>query len=165
MPPLILNYSTPETLKSLTAIEAYYELEPIEVASSTVFTRNRKMSLNLRIFKLIDEYSRLDNNWDGDDALTPHPNAINQARFLANFLETHGQPIYHTAPGPNGEIMMDIRNRTNTRSLEIIFYADKNVAVFLPKDAKPWQQSFDILQLSKFLTWVNQEQIQKKECE
>ena len=105
--------------------------------------------------RLLDEYSTLKDNWDQDDAKAPTKNAIIQAKYITSLLSKHGQPIYHAAPGPNGEIMLDIRNKGNTKSIEIIFYNDKSVAVTFPENHKPSQFQFEDSALPGLLEWLN----------
>lgn len=126
------------------------------LSNSTVLDFNATFSLNLRIKLLLNEFYNLKNDWDECGAVAPEKQTIGKAKYMTSLLEKHGQSIYHTAPGPNGEIMLDIRNGYNTRSLEIIFYADRAVSVLFPKDGKPTQHEFDFKNLPNLLQWLNQ---------
>lgn len=98
--------------------------------TSTVLSSTFPPGLNDRIKKLLSEYERLKDNWDGDDALAPRAEVIKKAFRLTSILEKHGQQIFHAAPGPNGEIMMDLRDKTKSSSIEIIFYQNRDVVVY-----------------------------------
>ena len=159
MPALIASYSpaaqtakySPEIAHVRNITNSYGQS-----VSSIVFSFSYEVGLNQRIFKLLDEYAQLTDNWDGDDGLSPAQPAIKQANFLTRVLEKRGQSVFHAAPGPNGEIMLDIRNTKSTRSLEIIFYADRAVAVLFPAEGKPTQDTFNIEKLPQILQWLNQ---------
>lgn len=127
--------------------------------ASIILSHQDVYSLNSRIDKLLDEYGRLKNNWDEDDALAPSLHVINQAKYLSRVLENHGQAIFHTAPGPNGEIMLDLRNKRGTRSMEIIFYHNRSVVVFFPDKEKPNQDQFTSGKLSNYLEWLNENSV------
>ena len=114
-----------------------------------------QVTLNSRILKLLEEFSLLIDNWDEDDAFAPKLEVIDNAKYLTKLLEKHGQPIYHTAPGPNGEIMLDIRNRFNKQSLEVIIYQNRTVVVIFPERGSPVQSDFDLTQLPDLLSWLN----------
>lgn len=116
-----------------------------------------QVTLNSRILKLLEEFSLLKDNWDEDDALAPKLEVIDNAKYLTKLLEKHGQPIYHTAPGPNGEIMLDIRNRFNKQSLEVIIYKNRTVVVIFPERGSPVQSDFDFTQLPDLLSWLNKD--------
>lgn len=159
MPALIDNY---------TAIECVIETHPRvasvryttelyrSVASSITVSVDSKKGINQRILSLLNEFKTLEDNWDEEDAEAPNHLALSSAIYLTKLLEKHGQAIFHAAPGPNSEIMLDVRNNKNTKSLELIFYADRAVSVFFPKDGNPSQQPFDFQNLPELLQWLNQ---------
>ena len=105
---------------------------------------------------LLNEYATLHANWDEDGAIPPAPDAIRRAKAITYLLSKHAQPIFHTAPGPNGEIMLDLRNKTKTRSIEIILYQDRSVAVLFPEQGAATQQTFYTTDLPALLNWLNQ---------
>lgn len=112
-------------------------------------------ALNTRIMDLLTEYAALQDNWDQDNALAPTSEIIKHARYLTELLERRGQSIYHAAPGPSGEIMLDLRDKTKTKSVEIILYPDRAVAVFFSDMEKPKQQEFKVGKVAEILQWLN----------
>lgn len=116
----------------------------------------QELALNAPIFQLLEEFSMLKDNWDGEEALAPSKKAIEKAKKVANLLSKKGQIIYHTAPGPNGEIMLDVRNKTKNKSFELIFYPNRSVYITFFKNEKPKQGLFDTTQLSFLLDSINQ---------
>jgi hypothetical protein len=123
------------------------------MSSTTVSLSN--FGLNGRIHKLLADFGYLRNNWDEDDALAPSKEALRQAEFLTGILEKHGQPIFHAAPGPNGEVMLDIRNKDKSKSVEILFYQNRTTVVFYPSKGSPYQDAFDFQALPEILVWLN----------
>jgi hypothetical protein len=113
---------------------------------------------NGRIFNLLREFETLRDNWDEDVAIAPDSLAIAQARYVTQVLENAGQPVFSAAPGPNGEVMLDLRNPEKSRSVEIIFYPERSTAVYFPEEVKriPFQKEFDLTELSAILEWLNQ---------
>ena len=127
-----------------------------EKYSSIVVVNTQNIILNSRIINLIKDISKLENNWDYENAIVPTRNVIASANSLVYLLEKRGQKIFHVAPGPNGEIMLDIRNSRKTKSVEIIFYKNKSIVIFFPETMKPSQSQFEIDNLSIILHWLNQ---------
>lgn len=155
MPVLIDSYTTTEPSYPLMANIWYKtEREPLS-ASSIVVGTAKQIGLNNRIHKLLEEYSKLQNNWDEDDAIAPSDTVITKSKFITTLLENHGQSIFHSAPGPNGEIMLDIRNIKGNRSIELIFYPTRSVLVTFSENEKPTQQNLEIADLPKYLEWLN----------
>jgi len=156
MPALINNYTAVEPILPLLA-NARYFMEERKVTSSIVIGGRRPIELNNRIHKLLDEYSQLENNWDDDNAIAPDIKVIQKAKNLTILLERHGQGIFHCAPGPNGEIMLDIRNSNKSKSIEIILYSDHSVVVSFPEQGRPTQENFYFDHLPVYLNWLNQQ--------
>jgi len=158
MPALIDNYTTATSANPLVA-NAWHKTNVEIIYSSIVIALHQQIGLNSRIHKLLNEFSQLQNNWDEDDAIAPSGKVIQIARYITNLLEKHGQSIFHAAPGPNGEIMLDIRNKQKNRSLEIILYLNRCVAVAFPETGRPFQKEFDFNDLPNHLAWLNREAV------
>ncbi|MFZ4463471.1 MAG: hypothetical protein ACOYN5_06465 [Bacteroidales bacterium] len=124
--------------------------------SSTIITHAHQYTINARINRLLTEFESLEDNWDEDDAKAPFKNTISNAKHLTSLFNSHGQKIYHAAPGPNGEIMLDLRNITNSKSVEIIFYSTKACYVSLSKKG-PKQDKFENEKLPEIMKWLNSE--------
>ncbi|MCB9316589.1 MAG: hypothetical protein H6569_10660 [Lewinellaceae bacterium] len=95
---------------------------------------------NERALRLLEEFKTLPDNWDEEGALAPAQNAVLLAENLVRLLQQTGQKVYHVAPGPNGEIMVDMRE--NGKSVEILFYADNMRYVLFPLDGNPEQGEY-----------------------
>lgn len=111
--------------------------------------------LDINMLNRIDSILSLKHNWDGDDAKAPSESALDSVLDISRKLSRIGQPIYHAAPGPNGEVMIDLRNSETERSVELVFFADKAVGVFFPKEGQPFQNQFELGDLPSVLEWLN----------
>ncbi len=148
MQALIASYSTPAEIQSypyMSATVRTIQSEQFKSPSLFLLTEDRyheEVRLNTRVLGLLAEFSELDNNWDEDGALAPDPGALDRTAFIAQVLENIGQPIYNAAPGPNGEILLDLRDTASGKSVELIFFPQRTVAVFFPAKALPFQKDF-----------------------
>ena len=125
-------------------------------STSTIITKPQQYSLNARIKQLLNEFENLKDDWDEDNAKAPYKSCISNAGFLTDLFNNHGQRIYHAAPGPNGEIMLDVRNNEKDKAVEFIFYNDRAICVrFSPKG--PEQEVFDDNKLPEIMNWLNYE--------
>jgi hypothetical protein len=148
------NQAPTETVSSYLTEHKFYA-RPLVASITVAFFLLNEISLNTKIMRLLDEYATLKENWDEDDAKAPFKDAIIQAKYITSLLSKHGQSIYHAAPGPNGEVMLDIRNKMNTKSIEIVFYHERSVVVTFPENHKPSQFQFEDSALPGLLEWLN----------
>ncbi|MEB2782683.1 hypothetical protein U3A58_20005 [Algoriphagus sp. C2-6-M1] len=162
MQTLIANYSTPAEFQRdqyLTAtVHTTARIDRFKSPSLSIFADNQipqELRLNNRIFNLLEEFSDLRDNWDEDGAIAPTKNILEQVYFIVQVLTSVGQNIFTTAPGPNGEIMIDIRG-VNNKSVELIFYQNRSIAVYFPENGKPTQEDFQAQDLPAVLRWLNQ---------
>lgn len=153
MQALIDNYVMYEQPKSLAVSD--WKVLPVDSSLSVVISAPKQDGINQRIYRLLKEYAMLEFNWDEDSALAPDTEALKWALYLTSLLERAGQPIYHAAPGPNGEVMLDIRNDRNKRAIEIIFYPDRSTIIFFPANDRPEQKPFNSGRLPEYLEWLN----------
>ena len=161
MQALTANYSTRAEIQRdqylITTVGAP-QTDRFRSPSLFILTDNRfqqEFRLNNRIFSLCEEFAELENNWDGDGALRPSSEALKNINYVANVLESTGYPIHNAAPGPNGEIMIDLRNKLGTRSVELIFYPSRMVVVFFHESQEPFQEIFQFDNLPNVLEWLN----------
>ena len=99
-------------------------------------------------------YKNLTDNWDEDGATAPDHLTIVVALDIALLLIAHGQTIYHTSPGPAGEIMLNLRQ--GERSVEFLVYPnDKRKIVRVGGLGTPWQGMLTPETLRESLQWLN----------
>jgi hypothetical protein len=156
MQALIDNYTTFNQNVSGSAYTTVQEIpKGNRPVASIVFPTdvNFLPNLNEREILLLQEYKLLKNNWDGDDAKAPGEFPIKIAEFLIKSLQSAGQKVFHVAPGPNGEILVDLRN--NSKSIELLFYEAKSKFVLFSDKEEPQQGPFELNMLPKLLKWLN----------
>jgi hypothetical protein len=123
--------------------------------NSIVISKKKSEGVNQRILSLLKSYRKLENNWDYDDALAPSEIAINRSEAITLAFQNIGQKVYHSAPGPNGEVMLDLREINNSKSIEIIVYNNKTNLVYIPEQGIPTQEDFEFSKLKDYLNWLN----------
>jgi len=128
---------------------------PKRTNTSIVISNKTKTGVNGRIMSLLDSYRKLADDWDKDGALAPKDIVISNSYNIVRLLQAIGQKIYHSAPGPYGEIMLDVRDDYNKKSFEIIIYDDKANIVFIPREGIPIQEDFKNSNLKEYLNWLN----------
>lgn len=78
--------------------------------------------------KILD-FRNLSDNWDSYGAEKPAENAVVNALSFIRVIDAHGIPVYFTAPGPNGEIVVELRK--GNYEAEIYFNADNSNEVLI----------------------------------
>lgn len=129
-------------------IDFVQEIPLVQPGEATdVLARNRQ--------KLADiaAYRNLVDNWDEDDAIAPTHQTVVVALDIALLLIAEGQTIYHTSPGPTGEIMINLRN--GDKSVEFLIYpGDRRKFVRIGSDEPPQQGSLTPDSLQGTLQWL-----------
>ncbi len=79
-------------------------------------------------------FGKLKSNWDGNHANVPTEDVIRRAVSFLTLGDESDLPIYFTAPGPNGEIVLEYKNEKNTA--EVFFEENTFSEMFLYEDKK-----------------------------
>ena len=155
MPVLIDNYTQVETPPPTISYTVQSVRRAGVSAYSTVFSfkDDPVFALNERALRLLDEFKMLPENWDEDGAKAPSRKAIQMAESLVLLLQQTGQKVYHVAPGPQGDVMVDLRE--NGESVEILFYPDKMRYVYFPQEGNPEQGEYQPDLLPQILEWLH----------
>ena len=112
-------------------------------------------TLNRQHLPAIVSYQQLTDNWDEDGAIAPTRQTVLSALDIALLLTVTGQPIYHTSPGPVGEIMINLRH--GDKSAELLAYpGGRNKFVRIGPDESPQQGASTPESLRETLQWLNQ---------
>jgi len=115
---MIPSYSTLERGPSHGLSDTYRSGSPQEFSPHSLILRKLTPSDDaLKIFAKLQSFRQLKENWDGYNAAEPSEHAIRAAVRLVEDLDRAGQKVYFVAPGPNGEIVVEIRR--GDRSLEV----------------------------------------------
>lgn len=109
--------------------------------------------INCAMLERVNEFENLQNDWDEEGAIAPSQKVIDLARGIIIHFSAIGQEVFNVVPGPNGEILVDIRN--NDKSIEFIFYHNRAKAVLFSGNQAPRQQNFDFNILPDLLKWLN----------
>jgi hypothetical protein len=84
----------------------------------------------------IEDFGLLQNNWDSYGAEPPIKEIIDRAKRFVRFSDTKRLPLFFTAPGPNGEIVVELNNKKDKDvevyfnpegGLEALFYLEKKL--------------------------------------
>lgn len=74
------------------------------------------------ILQKIFRYKKLPENWDNDGAIPPADDVVSRAATFIFNTDEFDLPFYFTAPGPNGEIIIEFKNDSQTAEI----YFDEN---------------------------------------
>lgn len=107
------------------AATAYYSIVPDGVMRHSVTIRGAAPTNRaVAVVAKLQSFRELKENWDSYGAAKPSEGAISSAIRLVHSLDRAGYPVYFTAPGPNGEIVVELKQ--GERSLEVYFDAEGN---------------------------------------
>ena len=142
-------YETPSAFTS----GEYYVFDPKKNTRTSTINRDHSF-LNKKIFASLKEYRLLSDNWDDDDSKAPSQDAITNADSTARLLSSHGWNIYYVSPGPNGEILLELRSENTDRSIQIIYRNSKAIVLSLPEKGKITQSEYRDSNLPELLNWL-----------
>lgn len=66
--------------------------------------------INKEAIKTIKAYERLEDNWDSYHGAKTSPNAIKKAISFILWLSKYNIDVYYTAPSPDGDVLVEIRD-------------------------------------------------------
>jgi hypothetical protein len=127
-------YNAQQGLDSSSTTSGVFRLFPSQGIGffnySTVFPNPIRIEGQAREMLIrLERLSDLKHNWNGYGADAPSPGAIMYAKkFIIDNLR-FGLPYYFTAPGVNGEVMIELKK--NDRAAEIYFWEDQSSEVLL----------------------------------
>lgn len=99
-----------------------------EIASASIRVRAQRyipelsMKAKAMLHKLYS-FRQMEPNWDGYGGDVPQTEVIESAAYYLHILDGFDLPVYFTAPGPNGEIVLEYRN--GKYSAEVFFEKDE----------------------------------------
>lgn len=134
--------------------------EPKQSSLAIKQIENDYSNINSRAFGSLKSIKRLEDNWDEEGSPAPSADVYRQANYLVKILDSSGQRVYNVAPGPKGEIMVDIRHRE--RSVEFLFYPNKSKYVKFSGNQKPEQGVYCSDILPELISWVNDTKITRE---
>ncbi|MBD2756995.1 hypothetical protein [Spirosoma validum] len=111
-------------------------------------------SSNRQHLATVVSYQHLTDGWNEDNGIASTHQTVTIALDIALLLTAAGQVIYHTSLGPNGEIMINLRNEG--KSAELLAYPNgRNKFVRIGPDEPPQQGALTPESLRETLQWLN----------
>lgn len=81
------------------------------------------MGKNSIYIEQINGFKSLRDEWCHEDATAPSDDVIERSKEFASYLQSIGEGIFQVAPGPDGEIMIELRR--DSKTIEFLFYPDR----------------------------------------
>lgn len=121
---------------------------------STLFKESGEWSFTNKMeARKIISFAKLEKNWDGYNAEEISQIVIENALAIVSVINEHDEDVYFTSPGPNGEIMIQLKNEE--REVEFIIYPAKSKFVKFTSNTFVSQGSFSISMLPEIINWLN----------
>jgi len=121
------SVSNIERYESSTVLPKYkpllgFSLE--ESGNSTIFYDSNQLGKKaLAIWKKLNSFKKLEANWDSYGASPPLDISIENAVDFVKEMDHFGLPFYFTAPGVNGEVMVELKG-VEDKAAEVYFNPD-----------------------------------------
>ncbi len=106
----------------------------------------------LEIQKL-KSYSQLEDNWDSYGAQKITEDIINQAIDLVGAIDKLDEEVYFSSPGPNGEILIQIKK--GEKEAELLLYRESSKYVTFDNAEFAKQGEFKTHILPEIIEWLN----------
>ncbi len=105
---------------------------------------------NIKLFK------QLNTNRNGYDAAPLNPIAIEKAIGFINEINNFDIDAYLSSPGPNGEVMVQLKK--GKREMECVFYSQKEKYVLFNDNTFQSQGIYTAIILPELLTWLSDDE-------
>lgn len=124
------------------------------MAASILFQTRKDLSIDARkqIGK-IQGFSSLKENWDSYGALKPNQSAIQKSIQLVREIDQMGLPVYFVAPGPSGEILVELKLKSKTIEFHVYNQSEVEVLHFVGEDCVH-EEEFIPSMLFEHLSWL-----------
>jgi hypothetical protein len=119
----VQEYQPDQTSFYLKAVKSFNQKSP----HSTTVIQYKGTTPSLsgearKILGRLEEFKSLQDNWDSYHAARPSIETVRQAEKMVQRLDAEGIAVFFTAPGPNGEIVLELK--CMHKAVEIYFYAN-----------------------------------------
>ena len=101
----------------------------------------------------VKSFSALESGWDSYDSQIISDDVIAKSVDLINELDKLDEEVYFSSPGPNGEVMIQLKKEE--KEVEIIQYAHKSKYVTFDKGVFGKQGDFSVNILPELIEWIN----------
>jgi hypothetical protein len=100
-------------------------------------------------------YLRLGENWDSYGGVPPQKTVVDRAISLVISLDRRGYPIFFTAPGPNGEILVELK--VGEKTIETTFNNESEDSfAFFQRNQCVREDLFSEEKLPSLLQWLQE---------
>lgn len=123
-------YSTLEGTSTVSPFYSIFEYSFHPPASTTLFSERELSEKAIDTIVKLKSFLRLQDNWDSYGAAAPQKDIIEQAISFVKSLDQRGQEVFFTAPGPNGEILVEVTQGEKTIETTISEDGEKSYASF-----------------------------------
>ncbi len=107
----------------------------------------------LEMLERMSSFAKLPENWDSYGAGTPTVDAIQAGKIFIEQLAEQGQQVDFTAPGPNGEVSVELKS--GSKYMEFVFYpAGKWRYTAFDNKVLVKQGSYETKDLPSLLRWT-----------
>ncbi|MCX6136373.1 MAG: hypothetical protein NTV54_02630 [Ignavibacteriales bacterium] len=141
-------------LEGTSTIDPHYDLLDyvFRTRASTVYYEERELlEETIDAIGKLKSFSRLQENWDGYGALPPQQDTIEQAISFVKALDRGGEPVYFAAPGPNGEILVELKK--GNRTVEVTIEEDNHIKSALFIENRCIEEDANFVE-RKILEWL-----------
>ena len=137
-----------------TGFDTYIRMGSMLSLFSTMVSSAESISLNNKLqIQRVKDLAKLDSNWDGDNSLKINEVSIKNAISLIESLNDLSCEVYFTAPGPNSDILIQLKN--NYKEIEFILYPNKSKFVLFSNNSLVEQGNLSFGELPNLINWLN----------
>jgi hypothetical protein len=140
------------TGESYCSVSSKVDIEVVKAPQGILSINENMIGKNAIYIEQLNGFKSLRDEWDPEEATAPSEDVIERSKDFASYLQAIGEGIFQVAPGPNGEVLIELRN--HEKSVEFLFYPNRTKFVNLTTD-KPSQGLFTIDMLSNLLASLN----------
>lgn len=121
--------------------------------STIVSERNNLSPRNKMVVNKIQSFGDLEENWDSYDADIISKEVIDSSVRFVEKINQLNQDIYFAAPGPNGEISIELKS--GTKNAEMLIYPNKkHKHIFFNDDKFEGQGNISIQKIPEVIRWL-----------
>ncbi|MFH0991179.1 MAG: hypothetical protein V1799_14310 [bacterium] len=115
----VLDHRTFEGTSTLFPPFIFVDLTFHTRASTTLLKEYELSDKAIETISKLKSFLKLEENWNSYGGIPPHKGVVDCATSLVASLDRKGFEVFFTAPGPDGEILVELMN--GNRTVEITF--------------------------------------------
>ena len=126
-----------------------FDFSAIKIRDINGFSQANRMDI-----ANIKSFTQLAVNWDGYGAAPISPIAIEKAINFIHEINKYDIDAYLSSPGPNGEVMVQLKH--NSREIELVFYEGKSKYVLFSNKGFESQGDYSPAILHELVAWLSE---------